>query len=113
MGFPSSWTAVGDCDRLRRADHKLISVGQAGPASLDAIKKGIQRGPEASACALALVLTGWASGIRLKAVGSSHRLSERASGIALPGAFSYPRLTELVTRVVASSSRITSLLAIE
>ncbi len=89
------------------------SEGQAGPASLDAIEKGIQRGPEASACALALVLTGWASGIRLKAVGSVYRLSQKASGIAVLGAFSYPRLTALVTFVVASSLGITSLLAIE
>jgi len=68
--------------------------------------------PEASACALAFVLTGWASGIRLKAVGSVYRLPQKASGIALPGAFSYPRLTALVTRVVASSSGITSFLTI-
>lgn len=84
------------------------SEGRAKPASLDAIEIEVQRGPEARACALALVLTGRASGIRLKAVGVSHRLSQKASGMAVPGAFSYPRLTALVSRVVARSFEITS-----
>lgn len=86
--------------------------GRAKPASLDAIEIEVQRGPEASSCTLAFVLTGWASGIRLKTVGVSHRLPQKASGIAVLGAFSYPCLTALVTRMVARSFEITSLLSI-